>query len=145
LWKNGNKCVGFSEIKESSVKIYKKNFGDIRNWGDIKKIDNKKLPDFDILLGGFPCQSFSLIGLRKGFEDKRGQMIFYIYDLLKEKKPDYFVFENVKGISNHNRGKTIIDIFKLLATLKPGRSWLVCIRGPLSIELGRSRRISLHK
>lgn len=114
LWKSGNECVGFSEINKNSIKIYKKNFGDIKNWGDIRKIKIRELPNFDILLGGFPCQSFSLIGNRKGFNDKRGKMIFYIYNILKIKKPKYFVLENVKGLINHNKGKTYKNIFKLL-------------------------------
>ena len=77
------KCIGISEIKKSSVRIYERNFGKVKNFGDIKKIKVNELPDFDGLLGGFPCQSFSLAGLRTGFEDKRGKMIFYIYDILK--------------------------------------------------------------
>jgi DNA (cytosine-5)-methyltransferase 1 len=107
-------CVGISDIKESSVEIYQKNMGPVKNWGDITKIDFKELPDFDILTGGFPCQSFSLAGLRKGFGDERGKMIFYIYDLLKIKKPKYVVLENVKGIISHNKGKTIRDVVALL-------------------------------
>jgi DNA (cytosine-5)-methyltransferase 1 len=109
-----SQCVGISEIDEGSIKIYKKNYGEVKNWGDITKINFNELPDFDLLLGGFPCQSFSLAGLRKGFEDKRGKMIFYIYDLLKIKKPDFFVLENVKGILNHNKGKTFESVIKLL-------------------------------
>ena len=114
LWKSGNECVGFSEVKESSIKIYNKNFGNVKNYGDITKIDIKSLPEFDILLGGFPCQSFSLAGLRKGFDDQRGKMIFYIYNILKIKQPKYVVLENVKGLVNHNGGKTYNDVFKLL-------------------------------
>lgn len=107
--------VGYSEIKKSSIKILNSK---AKNWGDITEIDFKELPDFDILTGGFPCQSFSLAGLRKGFEDtknKKGQMIFYIYELLKEKKPQFVVLENVKGLLSHNGGKTFKDVFRLLA------------------------------
>lgn len=115
LWKGGNKCVGFSEIKKSSIEIYRKNFGgEVKNWGNITKININELPKFDILLGGFPCQSFSLVGSRKGFKDRRGKMIFYIYDILKIKKPKYFVLENVKGLISHNKGKTYRSVFKLL-------------------------------
>jgi len=114
LWKGGNECVGFSEIKNSAIKVYKKNFGDIQNYGDITRLDINQLPDFDILLGGFPCQSFSLAGARMGFNDRRGKMIFYIYDILKMKKPRWFVLENVKGLLSHNKGKIYKDVFKLL-------------------------------
>lgn len=108
-----NECVGFSEIKESSIRIYKKHYPKHQNYGDITKIDIDNLPDMDILTGGFPCQTFSLAGLRKGFEDKKGQMIFYIADILKKKKPQHFILENVKGIINHRNGKTMRDIMKL--------------------------------
>ena len=110
-------CVGISEIKQSSVNIYQENMGNIRNYGDITKINPKKLPDFDLLVGGFPCQTFSMAGLRKGFKDKKGKMIFYIYDILKEKNPKYVVLENVKGIISHNNGKTIKSVVKLLSNL----------------------------
>lgn len=108
--------IGYSEIKESSVKIFDKWY-EGKNYGDIKKINFNDLLDFDILVGGFPCQSFSLAGLRKGFEDERGKMIFYIYELLKIKKPEFVVLENVKGILSHNKGKTYKDIVKLLSSL----------------------------
>lgn len=110
--------VGYSEIKQSSIDIFEKyNKGKAKNWGDVTKINYEELPDFDILTGGFPCQSFSLAGLRKGFYDKKGskgQMIFYIYDLLLVKKPKYAVLENVKGLLNHDDGKTFRSVVKLL-------------------------------
>jgi len=113
----GAECVGYSEIRESSMEIYRKHYPDHKCFGDITKIDYEAMPDFDVLTGGFPCQAFSLAGLRKGFEDHKGQMIFYIYELLKIKQPKYFVLENVKGILNHRGGKTLQDVFKLMASL----------------------------
>ena len=110
--RNLAELVGFSEIKESSVKIFNKHYKGI-NYGDITKLEVDKLPDFDILTGGFPCQSFSLAGLRKGFDDlkyNKGQMIFYIYKILQSKKPNYVVLENVKGLLTHNNGKTFKDV-----------------------------------
>ena len=114
LHKMNAECVGISEIKDSSVVIYEKNFGKVLNYGDLTKIDFHNVPDFDILTGGFPCQSFSLAGLRKGFADERGKMIFYIHKLLLEKKPKFAVLENVKGIVNHDGGKTFDSVIKLL-------------------------------
>ncbi|MFA5168754.1 MAG: DNA (cytosine-5-)-methyltransferase [Candidatus Omnitrophota bacterium] len=114
LEKMGAECVGFSEIKESSIGIYKGHYPDHVNYGDLTKIDPKALPDFDVFTGGFPCQSFSLSGKQKGFSDRRGQMIFYIYDILMAKKPEYVVLENVKGIMMHDGGRTIRSVFKLL-------------------------------
>lgn len=110
----GAKCVGFSDIKESSVRMYLRHYPDRQNYGDITKVDPTKLPDFNILTGGFPCQSFSLAGLRKGFGDRRGKLIFYVYDILLAKKPEFVVLENVKGIVNHDNGQTYNNVFRLL-------------------------------
>lgn len=115
LEKMGAECVGFSEIKESSIAIYKGHYPDHECLGDLTKIDPKSLPDFDVFTGGFPCQSFSLAGARRGFKDRRGQMIFYIYDVLVEKKPEYVVLENVKGITTHDGGDTYRSVFRILS------------------------------
>lgn len=112
----GAECVGFSEIRESSIRIYKRHYPDHKNFGDITKIVPEELPDFDVFTGGFPCQSFSLAGARKGFKDRRGQMIFYIYDILMAKKPEFVVLENVKGIYTHDDGRTFASVFKLLTS-----------------------------
>lgn len=114
LHKAGHECVGISDIKQSSVEIYRKNMGQVENLGDITKVNPERLPDFDILVGGFPCQTFSMAGARKGFEDRKGKMIFYIYDILKAKSPSFVVLENVKGIISHNNGKTMINVVQLL-------------------------------
>ena len=110
----GFECVGFSDIKKSSIKIYSGHYPKHEPFGDITKIDFSKIPDFDILTGGFPCQAFSLAGLRNGFKDKKGKLIFYLYDLLVAKKPKHFALENVKGILNHDEGKTFDKVVRLL-------------------------------
>lgn len=110
----GADCVGYSEIKAKSIEVYRRHNPTHINFGDITEIDFNKLPDFDVLTGGFPCQAFSIAGIREGFKDRRGQMIFYIYDLIKIKQPKWLVLENVKGLLIHNHGKTYIDIIKLL-------------------------------
>lgn len=110
-----NECVGFSDIKESSVKIYQKHYSGHKNFGDITKMDYKNLPDFDILTGGFPCQAFSMAGARQGFKNRKGQLIFYIFDLLVEKQPQFVVLENVKGLLTHDGGKTYKNILQLLS------------------------------
>ena len=114
LEKIGAKCAGFAEIRKSSTEIYKKHYPDHVNYGDVTKINFKELPDFDILTGGFPCQSFSLAGLGKGFKDRRGKMIFYIYDILRIKQPSWVVLENVTGLLTHEEGRTYESVFKLL-------------------------------
>ncbi|MCR1990784.1 DNA cytosine methyltransferase [Bacillus subtilis] len=101
--------VGFSEIDKYAIKSYCAihNVDEQCNYGDVSKIDKKILPDFDLLVGGSPCQSFSVAGHRKGFEDTRGTLFFQYIETLKEKQPKLFVFENVKGLINHDKGNTL--------------------------------------
>lgn len=113
----GLKCLGFSEIDKQAIKTYK-NFFDTSyelELGDLTKINPQSLPDFDLLISGFPCQSFSIVGKREGLENKeKGQIIFYLAEILKIKKPSFFILENVKGLLNHNKGETLKEILKLL-------------------------------
>lgn len=112
----GAHCVGFSEIKKTSEKVYLSHYPNHQNFGDITAIDPYSLPDFDVLTGGFPCQSFSLAGLRKGLEDgkgRKGAMVLYLHKILVAKQPRWFVLENVKGILNHDGGKTYNKIFRV--------------------------------
>ena len=112
----GMECVGYSEISRSSVTSYKllHNTANEKNYGNLTKIDPAVLPDFDLLIAGFPCQTFSVIGKKKGFNDARGQLIFYIIDILKAKTIKYFILENVKGLTTHDGGKTLKVILKAL-------------------------------
>lgn len=114
----GGKCVGFSEINKKSEityrEIHKVNKNELKNWGDLTKMHIKEAPDFDVMIGGFPCQTFSIIGQRKGMKDERGQIIFSLARILKEKEVKFFLLENVKGLVNHDRGRTIAEVLKLL-------------------------------
>ena len=116
LEKNGFKCLGFSEILETSIQTYKMfyNTSNEKELGDLTKISIDNIPNADLLIAGFPCQTFSIQGLRKGFDDERGQIIFYIRKILKEKNIKYFILENVKGLVNHNKGKTLDLIISIL-------------------------------
>lgn len=116
LEKNGFKCVGFSEILPTSIKAYKTFFDTTneKDLGDLTKLKKEDIPDCEMLIAGFPCQAFSIQGLRKGFEDERGQIIFYIAKILKEKNIKYFMLENVKGLVHHNNGETLQAILTLL-------------------------------
>lgn len=114
LENNGLECVGHCEIDEITSKTYEKFFDDNRNYGDLTKLDITKLPQFDFMIAGFPCQTFSIAGKRKGFEDERGKIIHYLINILKIKKIKLFLFENVKGLINHNKGETIRTIKKEL-------------------------------
>lgn len=111
----GGKCVGFSEIADPSIRAYLRHYPKEPNFGDITKINPGDLPYFDILAGGFPCQSFSLAGWRRGFKDKQGTMIFYLADILEAKKPSFAVLENVAGIVSHDNGRTFRNVINLLA------------------------------
>ncbi len=109
-------CVFSSDIDEYARESYNANFGEYPS-GDITKIDEKDIPNHDLLLGGFPCQPFSIIGLGKGFNDTRGTLFFDIARILKEKKPKAFVLENVKRLVGHNGGKTFATIMNVLKDL----------------------------
>ncbi len=114
---NGLQCIGYSEIDKEAVKTYKKlhDAENEINFGDITKINPALLPDFDLLIAGFPCQKFSIVGKREGLKnDKEGQIIYYLAEILRIKQPQYFILENVKGLVNHNGGKTFQEVLKLL-------------------------------
>ncbi len=110
----GGKCVFSSEIDKFAKKTYEVNFGEIP-FGDITKIKEKNVPEHDILCGGFPCQSFSIAGKRKGFKDEtRGTLFFDITRIIEAKQPKAFFLENVKGLRKHDKGKTLKTILKVL-------------------------------
>lgn len=112
----GGKCVFSSEWDKFAQKTYRINYGE-QPAGDITQIDCKDIPDFDILLGGFPCQPFSQAGLGKGFSDTRGTMFFYIEKILMEKRPKAFLLENVKRLKSHDKGRTLKVIVEHLQRL----------------------------
>lgn len=105
-----------SEIDKFAIKTYKANFGGDPH-GDITKIDEKDIPDHDILVGGFPCQAFSQAGLKKGFEDTRGTLFFDIARVIECKKPKAFLLENVKNLKSHDKGNTFKVIKNTLEDL----------------------------
>ncbi len=112
----GMNCLGFSEIDKDAEITYREFFGDNEvNYGDLMKIDPKDLSDFDFMVGGFPCQTFSIIGTRCGLDDKeRGQIIYGLVRILKAKSVKYFILENVKGLINHDKGRTLKIVLELL-------------------------------
>lgn len=111
---NGGKCVFSSEWDDAAKQTYYENYGEVP-FGDITKIDIEKIPDFDILAGGFPCQPFSSIGKREGFKHKtQGTLFFYIAEIIKEKQPKAFILENVTGLLTHEDGKTYETIMEVL-------------------------------
>ena len=111
----GGKCVYTSEWDSEAKYTYRVNFGETP-FGDITKEETKSyIPNkFDILCAGFPCQAFSIAGRRGGFEDTRGTLFFDVAEIIKRKQPKAIFLENVKGLRNHNGGKTLATILNVL-------------------------------
>ena len=109
-------CIGYSEIDKYAIQIYEQQFKH-KNYGDATKINPEELPDFDLLVGGFPCQAFSIAGKRAGFNDTRGTLFFDIARIAKEKRPKYLLLENVKGLLSHDGGRTYKTILSTLTEL----------------------------
>lgn len=111
----GGKCVFTSEWDESAKKTYRANFGETP-FGDITKESTKNyVPNnFDLLCAGFPCQAFSIAGKRGGFDDTRGTLFFDVAEIIKQKRPKAVFLENVKGLRNHDQGKTLATILNVL-------------------------------
>lgn len=108
-------CVGFSEIDKNAEKTYREFFGEEeKNYGDLTKINPNDLPDFDLMIAGFPCQTFSVIGQRAGMNDNRGQIIFSLINIMLTKNLKYFILENVKGLLNHDGGRSLKIILEEL-------------------------------
>ena len=125
-------CVFTSEIKPYAVKVLQANYPCDQIKGDITKIDASAIPNFDFLLGGFPCQAFSYAGRRLGFQDTRGTLFFEVERILREKKPYGFILENVEGLVTHDRanktqkiGRTLTVILSKLDELGYNVSWKV--------------------
>jgi DNA (cytosine-5)-methyltransferase 1 len=116
LTKIGGNCVFACDIDADCRKIYEKNYR-MKPDGDIKGVDVSKIPPFDILCGGFPCQAFSKAGFQRGFEDKRGNLFFNICDIVKHHKPKYLLLENVKNLASHDDGNTWKVIYENIDTL----------------------------
>lgn len=106
-------CVFSSEIKGSAIRVYQENFNEDSN-RDITQIDPHTVEDFEFLLAGFPCQSFSSAGKRLGFQDTRGTLFFEVCRFLDAKKPNNFLLENVDGLTTHDNGKTFDIIINSL-------------------------------
>ena len=125
LERAGFECVGYCDNDKNAVKLYRAFFKTDKElyFNDITKINTKDLPDFDIFVGGFPCQSFSIAGKRRGFNDTRGSLFFEVARILRDKRPRYFILENVKGILNHDGGETFQTILKILSDIGYKVQW----------------------
>lgn len=120
----GYENVFSSEFNEAACKTYEANFGH-RPSGDITKIKSEDIPPHDLLLAGFPCQAFSIMGLKKGFEDTRGTLFFEVERIVRHHKPKVILLENVKQLVTHDKGKTFNVIINRLANLGYYLKWKV--------------------
>jgi DNA (cytosine-5)-methyltransferase 1 len=111
--KLNGKCVFSSEWDMHSQVTYNANFGEVP-FGDITKIEAEDIPKHNILVAGFPCQAFSIAGFKGGFDDTRGTLFFDVARIIKSKKPEAFLLENVKGLVGHDKGKTLSVILRTL-------------------------------
>jgi len=132
-------CVGFSEIDKYATAIYQYQFPNHTNYGDITAIPEHDLPDFDLFVGGFPCQAFSVAGKRQGFEDTRGTLFFDVARILSAKRPEWIVLENVKGLLNHDSGRTIARIYRVLTELGYTVGWEVVNSCHFGVPQNRER------
>ena len=147
----GAECVYSDEWNEPVCQVYYKNFGEIPA-GDITKIDEKTIPEHDILCAGFPCQAFSISGKQRGFEDSRGTLFFDVARIVKEKRPKIVFMENVKNFETHDYGKTLSVVSTTMKQLgyrfykkvlnavdygipqKRERIYMVCFRNDVEIN-----------
>ena len=136
----GFECVMSSDINTECQRTYKENFSELP-LGDITKIDEKDVPDHDILCAGFPCQPFSISGKQKGFEDTRGTLFFEICRIIDEKKPKVVFLENVKHLVHHEHGRTLKVILRKLEDLGYKVSWKVLNGSDFGVPQNRERII----
>ena len=140
-------CVFTSEIKSHAITVYQDNFPNSELHGDITQIHAQDIPDFDVLLAGFPCQAFSCAGKRYGFADTRGTLFFEIERILQEKKPAAFILENVEGLVGHDKkpnsnaklGRTLSIILEKLQQLGYQVTWQVLDAQHFGLAQSRKR------
>lgn len=118
-------CVGVAEIDKYASAVLKHQFPEAHNYGNAKNINPEQIPDFDLLVAGFPCQAFSVAGNRKGFNDTRGTLFFEIARIAQQKQPRFLVLENVKGLLSHDKGRTFHTILSTLDELGYDVEWQV--------------------
>lgn len=133
------RCVFTSEIKECAIKVLKQNHPKEEICGDITKINENDIPDFDFLCAGFPCQAFSAAGKRLGFVDTRGTLFFEVERILRAKRPKGFILENVEGLTNHDGGNTLKVILSHLEDIGYSVSYKVLNAKNFGVPQDRKR------
>ena len=135
----GHECVYTSEWDKHAAKVYELRFNRPVDTRDIKTVPTEEIPEHDLLVGGFPCQAFSVAGKRLGFDDTRGTLFFEIARILKDKQPKYFILENVKGLLSHNSGQTFRTIVSTLTELGYDIQWKVLNSKDFGVPQNRER------
>ena len=137
----GFECVGHCERDEHAERSYRALFDTRGEWfcEDIRKADTGSMPAFELLCGGFPCQSFSIAGSRHGFADPRGTLFFELARVAEARKPQYLLFENVPGLLNHDGGRTFEAILNALDRLGYGVEWQVLNSKDFCVPQSRRR------
>ena len=135
----GWNCLGYYEIDKYAVQTYNKNFKTDYKPTDITKLDAGSVPDHTLLCGGFPCQAFSIAGKRRGFEDTRGTLFFEIMRIARAKRTPYLLLENVKGLLNHDSGKTFEVILRTLDECGYDAEWQVLNSKDFGVPQNRER------
>jgi DNA (cytosine-5)-methyltransferase 1 len=118
-------CVGYSEVHRAALAVYRSHFPDHSPYGDITALDARTLPSFDLLVGGFPCQAYSVAGRREGFADARGAVFFDLARLIAAKRPRLLLLENVRGLLSHANGQTFTYVLAALDELGYDCQWEV--------------------
>ena len=137
----GFTCVGHCEVDAYADKNYRLLFDTEGEWfcNDARTIETERMPDFDLLCAGFPCQAFSIAGKREGFADARGTLFFEIARLVADKRPAYFILENVPGLLSHDKGRTFHTILSTLSELGYGVEWKVLNSKDFGVPQSRKR------
>lgn len=141
----GNRCVGYVEIDKFARKSYEAMYDTRGEWTahDITTVTDEEIRaigrDVQLICGGFPCQAFSIAGKRRGFDDPRGVIIFHFWRFVREIRPKWLVFENVKGLLSHNRGGTFRTIVSAFAELGYRVEWQVLNSKYFGVPQNRER------
>lgn len=132
-------CIGYSEVDKYAVQIYQSHFPTHTAYGDITKISARSFPNIELLVGGFPCQAFSIAGKREGFADTRGTLFFEIARILRVKRPCLLLLENVKGLLSHDSGNTFKTVLRTLDELGYDLQWQVLNSNNHGVPQNRER------
>jgi DNA (cytosine-5)-methyltransferase 1 len=132
------KCVYSNEWDKYANSVYRRHFKECDD-RDIRTVTTRDIPDHDLLLGGFPCQSFSIAGKRRGFNDTRGTLFYEIARIVADKRPSYILLENVKGLLSHGGGRTFQTILGVLSDLGYGIQWQVLNSKNFGVPQNRER------